>query len=457
MSGQFFYSAARQKRRRIAKFVNACEVRLMAALAGPIAGIALVNVSMAVTDTIMASVLGPTALAAIAVGSDVYSIFFFALASAIGGLSPLLAQAVATADRQRMDKIRAASWVVYVLGLSIVFPIVWFSPLALSFAGVEDDLLNVGEGYVRLMALTMIPLGIVAVYRARFAAIQRPQVALYISLCAIPLNALANFVFMFGVGDWNGLGVIGAGYASLVVSATIATAMAIAAKRIGDRAERFKPQICHVVELLRAGVPIGLATLAEVGVFFGATIYLAATSADQVAAHAIVLRLASIAYVVPYGLLQAGMVRMARTNSGRHARLRRKRAIVSGGILSLTSGAVLGTSLVGVAFFLPGLLSSAGTINPSQMHLITSLILIVALMEFAEPVGTAFTGLMRGQRDDFAAMAVSVVGSWGVAMPIALGLDYCLASGVIGIWLGLAAGKVVAAFISARRVLLRWG
>jgi hypothetical protein len=65
------------------------EGRALLRLAAPIMLIALVNMGMSVTDTAMVSaLLGADALAAVAVGSDLYSILFYLGAGVLGGLAP---------------------------------------------------------------------------------------------------------------------------------------------------------------------------------------------------------------------------------------------------------------------------------------------------------------------------------------------------------------------------------
>jgi len=65
------------------------ESRALLRLATPIMLIALVNMGMSVTDVAMASALfGADALAAVAVGSDLYSILFYLGAGVLGGLAP---------------------------------------------------------------------------------------------------------------------------------------------------------------------------------------------------------------------------------------------------------------------------------------------------------------------------------------------------------------------------------
>src|SRR5690606_24109291 len=68
-------------------------------LALPIVLIALVNMGMSVTDTLMVSMLfGAEALAAVSVGSDLYSIIFYVGAGILGGIAPFYTAAVTRGD-----------------------------------------------------------------------------------------------------------------------------------------------------------------------------------------------------------------------------------------------------------------------------------------------------------------------------------------------------------------------
>ena len=75
-------------------------------LAAPIALIALVNMAMSVTDTVMAAGFGAEALAAVAVGSDFYSIIFYFVAGVVGGLGPFYAAAIAAEDLAKAHRLR---------------------------------------------------------------------------------------------------------------------------------------------------------------------------------------------------------------------------------------------------------------------------------------------------------------------------------------------------------------
>lgn len=80
------------------------ESRALRRLAGPMTLVALVNMAMSVTDTLMAASFGTGGLAAVAVGSDFYSLVFVFAAGVIGGLTPLHAAAAEAGNMARLRR-----------------------------------------------------------------------------------------------------------------------------------------------------------------------------------------------------------------------------------------------------------------------------------------------------------------------------------------------------------------
>src|SRR3546814_8654266 len=64
------------------------------------------------------------------------------------------------------------------------------------------------------------------------------------------------------------------------------------------------------VWLVRLGWPIGLTIIAEVGLFAASSIMMGWLGTIPLAAHGIVLQLASIAFMIPLGLASAATVRV---------------------------------------------------------------------------------------------------------------------------------------------------
>lgn len=113
------------------------EPRAMLRLAVPIMLIALVNVGMSITDTVMVSAsFGPEALAAVAVGSDFYSILFYLGAGTIGGLVPFYAAAVARSDPSERTRLERIGLVIVLMLAAVLVPVVWIAPGWLGHLGL---------------------------------------------------------------------------------------------------------------------------------------------------------------------------------------------------------------------------------------------------------------------------------------------------------------------------------
>lgn len=417
--------------------------------AAPVAAMALVNMCMSVTDTLMAATLGNEALAAAGVASDLYSIAFYLAIGVIGGLAPLYASAHASDDRQRLARLRASSWAVALLFALPMVLFVWTSPGWLDAFGIEPVLLDRGEGYSRAMALTLPPMLAAGVLRTRLVSAERAGALFRVTLAAVPLNAALNALLMFGIGGWPGLGLTGAGISSFLVSCFTFAVFLRLARRCGDTGAVVAPDGRTVAEILRVGFPIGVSTLSEVGVFLGATLFVATLSVADAAAHVLAIRVSGVTFAVSIGLLQATTVRMARAEPGPA-----RRSSTAGTSLRLSAVAALLLAVTVAAAAWPLSLTLSG----EAAGIAAILLLMVAASELFGPPAAAATGLLRGLRITRVPMAISLLGNWLIAAPVGVVLATAGGLGAMGVWIGLAAGSATASALTIlhlRRILRR--
>ncbi|RYH07377.1 MATE family efflux transporter [Tropicimonas sp. IMCC6043] len=425
------------------------EARTILAQAAPVAMVALVNMAMSVTDTIMAAAHGPEALAAVAVGSDFYSIVFYLVAGTIGGLSPLYAEASEARDETRLRTLRTAGWAIVALAAIMAVPLIWTAPAYLHGVGIDRALLSRGEGYTQAMAVTIVPMAATALLRCRLTAIERPGLLLKVTLAAVPLNAVGNQILMNGFGAWDGLGITGAGISSLVVSTFTALALLFMAFRAGDFGGSTVVDRLAIEEILAVGLPIGIATLAEVGIFLSATLYAATLGTEAAAAHSIAIRIAGVTYVLSVGLLQATAVRVARSRD--HRRTIASAMGVSGG-----AGAILAALLLTAAVLMAKGIEDEAVSMAGAMAAAAPLIALLATAELVGPANAAAAGVLRGRKDTRALMAFSILGNWIVAAPLGIALASGGGWGATGIWLGLTVGSVTASLLTIGRLRRHW-
>jgi MATE family multidrug resistance protein len=417
--------------------------------------IALVNMGMSVTDAAMVTALfGTDAFAAVAVGSDLYSILFYMGAGVVAGLSPFYTAAATREDAARAERLERIGWRLVTLCALMGVPAVWLASHWLAALGLDADLLAQGQGYTRTMALTLVPMLGVVLLRTLLTAAGRPKLFLKVTLTMLPLNAAANWVLMVGPGPLPAFGPTGAGLSSFLVACGTLLVLLVILRRTLPRtagADRSAFAWAELAPILRVGVPIGVATIAEMGIWLGATLYAARFGAAEVAAHTLALRTAGVAYALPAALLQASMVRTARAEALGDARASRAVVISSLG-LSIAFGAALCLLLVGLASPLAHAFFDDGELGRAAAQQAVWLLVILGLTELVLGPGSAATGLLRGRKDARAPMIHVLIGHWVVGMPLALWLSVGIDLGVVGLWIALALGTLVAALLSLGRL-----
>lgn len=419
------------------------ELRAMLRLAVPIMLIALVNMGMSITDTVMVSAsFGPEALAAVAVGSDFYSILFYLGAGTIGGLVPFYAAAAARSDLRERARLERIGRVIVLLLALVLVPVVWTAPGWLGYLGLDQTLLDAGRDYTHTMALTLVPMLGVMLYRTILTASERPKFFLYVTTAMLPLNALGNQALMNGFGPVPAFGPTGAGLSTLFVAVISCATLRVIARHTnpakGATEERIRWN--DVIPVLRVGLPIGIATVAELGIFLGATLYAATLSAAEVAAHTLALRVAGVAYAIPAALLQAAMVRMARAEGDpKQARL----VIRSALCLTWASGSLLFVVLAATAVPVSHTFFGPSTAGLAAAGLATSLLVLLGAMEFVANPGLGASGILRGRKDTRAPMVFTLAGYWLIGAPLGLWLSEGWQLGITGVWTGLAVGTGV--------------
>jgi MATE family multidrug resistance protein len=424
-------------------------------LGWPIMLIALVNMGMSITDTMMVSMMfGAEALAAVSVGSDLYSIIFYICAGTLGGVAPFYAGAVARKDMADRARLQRIGWAIAALLALPAVPLVWFAPHWLLYFGLDAGLLEQGEGFTQVMALTLLPMLGVTLYRTLLTAAENPHAFLKITLAMLPLNAIGNYVLMQGFGPIPAFGPTGAGLATLLVALGTLVALFALARRNAAAGSAVAFDWRGLLAVLCIGLPIGVTAATETGIYLAVTLYAATLGAADVAAHTLTLRMAGIAYAASFALQQAAMVRVARAiglDDAGQARAVRHSSLS----LSLIGGTLLfvllsfGADPLAVWFFDT---SPAGL---AAIQVAIGLLALLGLLQFVGYPGMAALGLLRGQKDTRLPMIFKLVAYWGIGAPLGIWLCEMRGLGVTGLWIGLVAGAAITTALTLLRLYTR--
>jgi MATE family multidrug resistance protein len=203
--------------------------------------------------------------------------------------------------------------------------------------------------------------------------------------------------------------------------------------------------------LLRLGLPIAGILAFEVTIFNAAALLMGLIGAEQLAAHAIALQIASVTFMVPLGLNQAVTVRVGLAY-GAGDREGVSRAGWTAYVLGVSFMALMALVMV----LWPRTLISAfiDLADPANAHVVAlaiSFLAFAALFQIFDGAQAVASGMLRGLHDTTVPMIYAAIGYWGIGLPLGVLLAFPFAFGGIGIWIGLSCGLAsVAALLLAR-------
>jgi MATE family multidrug resistance protein len=187
----------------------------------------------------------------------------------------------------------------------------------------------------------------------------------------------------------------------------------------------------------------------EGGLFIVTALLIGRLGDVPAAAHQIAINVASLCFMVPFGLAEATTVRVGHAVGQGRGSHGVRQAAFAGGVL------VLATQLTGGAILLFGHdhIVALYTRDAVVAALASSLLLYAAAFQFPDGIQVLSAGALRGLKDTRVPMLLAACAYWGVGMPLGAGLGLGLGWGPRGMWIGLIAGLVVASILLGTRFL----
>src|SRR5689334_7292807 len=216
-------------------------------LAAPMAATQLGQIAMMTTDLAFIGRLGDAAVGAAALAGTVYFIAFTIGMGLMSAVAPLAAQAFGARDPRMVRRsVRSGLW----MGLLISLPIM-IAPLRgeqiLHALGQAAEPSHLAQQYLFGLVWGVAPALWFIAIRSFMGAVNRPQPILWITLTAIPLNALLVYVLIYGKFVLPPLGLFGVGLATATVNlCTFLVSLWIATRQQPFRRYHILARLWHV-------------------------------------------------------------------------------------------------------------------------------------------------------------------------------------------------------------------
>jgi MATE family multidrug resistance protein len=414
-------------------------------LAWPVVAAELGWMGMGIVDTIFVGRLGAEAIGAVSIGSMVYfAVAIFGIGLLLG-LDTLVAQAFGAGRRHECHRWLVQGVYLCLILTPMVMGFLWASIPWLGRLGLPPAVLEQAIPFLRTQIGSTLPLLLYSAVRRYLQAMGLVKPVMFALISANVVNAVGDWILIYGHWGAPALGVLGSGWATAIARTYMASVL-IGFALIDDLRHRtgllrvsLRPRLVQLGRLIALGLPAAVHVTLEVGVFAAATTLAGMLDPVALAAHHVVLDIASVTFMIPLGLSSAGAVRVGQA-------LGRGEPAAAGhaGWTALTLGAGF-MACAGVVFAsVPRILVSVFTTDPAVIATAGSLMLVAAAFQLFDGLQGVSTGAMRGTGDTQTPMVCNLVAHWCVGLPLGYLLGFGAGFGVIGLWAGLALGLAAA-------------
>jgi multidrug resistance protein, MATE family len=443
--------AATTRRNRFAR-----ELAETLKLAVPMALTQLGQIAMMATDLAFIGRLGNNGVAAAALAGTVYFVGFTVGMGLVSAVAPLAAQAFgARKPRLVRRALRTGLWAALLISIPIMLLPLYGERILLAL-GQAPDVAGLAQQYLFGLAWGVPPALWFLAIRGFMGAVNRPEPALWITLVAIPANALLVYLLIYGEWGLPRLGLFGAGLATAIVNlGTFLAALWIASSQrpfrkyhVLGHCWRFDAALMR--RLVVIGAPISIALTLEYGLFSAASLLMGLIGTTALAAHQVALQVTAILFMVPFGISMAATVRVGQA-FGRSDAGAVKRAGLVAALLGVAMVAALTLAVIASRYAIARLFFGSAENTEAAVALTATLLLVGATFFIADGIQTIAAGALRGMNDTRVPLLFAVISYWLVGFTAACVLGFQTAFGAVGIWIGLSCGTAVYATLLVLR------
>ncbi|MDB9473179.1 MATE family efflux transporter, partial [Dolichospermum circinale] len=295
------------------------EARVSLQLAIPLVISQMCETGIYTVNAVMMGLLGTQVLAGGALGSLAFLALFF---TCYGITSAGGAQAAEAFGANKIDQVsRIASgqiWLAVALSLPAML-LLWHGDTILLLLGQQESTVLLAKIYLQTIVWGFpAALGLL-ILRGIGSAVNVPQLMTVIMLAGLILNAAADYVLMFGKFGLPQLGLVGIGWATVLVfwvSFIAGVILLIFSPKVRDyQLFRYMHQFDKqtFIKIFQTGWPMGIQWASETSLL-NVTAWLAGyLGTVTLAAHEIAAQTAEMAMVIPLGVGNVAVTRVAQT------------------------------------------------------------------------------------------------------------------------------------------------
>src|SRR5260221_3993918 len=415
-------------------------------LAVPVMLSQLGHVMMGVVDSLMVGHVGAVPLAASSLGNVAFNVILLFGIGVSYAITPLVAAAHAENDPEKSSEVLKHGLVINMINSFILVALVIGAKNILYRIDQPEDVVAEAIPYLSVITFSIIPTLVFQTFRQFTEGLSRTRIAMIAVIGSNIIHVPLNYIFIFGHFGLPAMGLVGAGWATLISRVIMAAAIALYVYRSpslikfrqGFSIENYSKSLFS--KMLHIGLPAGVQFIFEVAAFDMSAVMMGWLGTKTLAAHQIAINLATISYMTTSGLAAAATIRVSNEMGKKDFAMMRTVAFV---LLSLAMSIMF---LWGLLFilgkdFLPTLYVS----DPEVIAIAAPLLIIAGFFQLSDGVQVVCLGALRGLHDVKIPSLFIFIAYWIIGLPLGYWLAFKMNLGAVGVWTGLLIGLTLTA------------
>ena len=395
----------------------------------------------------------PIPLSAVSLGVMISFVLFSLALGVTLGITPIIGEHFARGEYRKSAHYLQTSVVLYpILGIIFMLLQIASEPL-LYHLGQPVEVVDMALPYYRLMAYSLPAIMLYGCFKQFMEGTGNTVTPMAIALTTNLINILFNWLFIFGNGGFEPMGVYGAGLATLIarwISPVLIIAYFIFIPKYRDYLQLFSRGVNYIkngARLLAIGTPVAGQMLLEGSAFVVTSIMMGWFGEIALAANQIVMTYGNAAFMMTVALGSAATIRVSHSYGIRDKESLRH-AVTAATHLAIAWGTFVLVAFIVLRFTLPRLF----TPNEEIIALAAQMFIPVAIYQLSDSIQGSMVGVMRGIQDVKSIALISLFAYVLLNIPVGYFFAFTLNLGSTGLLIGYIVGLSTAAIAYSIRV-----
>ncbi|MFP4642808.1 MAG: MATE family efflux transporter [Spirochaetales bacterium] len=410
-------------------------------------------------DILMVGQLGEVEIGAVAIGNQVFFLVMLFLFGVGSGSAVFVAQYWGRGDVPGIRRSYGLAMFVAIPGsvLAAAFVVI-YPDIVLRFFTSDESVIALGVDYVRVASPSYLFMAITVVTGAALRGTGEVRLPLRMTIIALAINAVLNYVFIFGPWGLPALGVVGAALGTSIARGLEAVLLIGGMRRkahpmVGRFRDYTNVDRVFASRFVTVTMPVVVNEIVwSMGVTMYTVIY-ARMGTPELAASNIAETVIRMTFVVFMGSGGAAAVMIGNT-IGEGDIPRAERDARRFMLLAPVGGIFMGLVLALISPLVPLMYQ----ITPDVRSMVTRMLLVVAIVVPVKSFNLhAIVGILRGGGDTRFALYSEAAMLWGIGVPVAAFVGLVIGAPIYLVLLSAQGEEVGKTVLTFKRLLsYRW-